>query len=94
MHSYCKAYTLGQFRQYSGWQRAEKDPTPSDASIGYLWDDFTVVKSPIQEKSIIFDAVTPEWQTFCEQTLQFTIPEDVRYTSAAPATPAQTNTSV
>lgn len=81
MHRYCKAYTLGQFRQYSNWaeQREANESALADESIGYLWDDFTVVRSPVQEKSIIFDAVTPEWRAFCENTLQFAIPEDLRY---------------
>jgi len=46
----------------------------------YLWDDFTVVRSPvIPDKGLVFDEVTPAWQTFCQATLKFEIPEDLRY---------------
>ena len=40
---------------------------------------FTVVESPILNQGNLFDMVTPEWQEFCQQTLKFTIPEDLRY---------------
>jgi hypothetical protein len=28
---------------------------------------------------VIFDDVTPQWQEFCKTTLNFEIPEDLRY---------------
>jgi hypothetical protein len=81
MRKYCKAYKLGDIRQFSGWseKHEENEPELSDESICYIWDDFVVVRSPVQEKGIIFDAVTPEWREFCVTTLQFEIPEDLRY---------------
>ena len=81
MHKYCKAYKLEQLRQFSAWaeQGAQNEPELTDESIVYLWDDFTVVRSPVQEKGIIFDAATPEWRDFCVHTLHFEIPEDLRY---------------
>ncbi|MBA2682588.1 MAG: hypothetical protein H0U76_29865 [Ktedonobacteraceae bacterium] len=81
MHKYCKAYTLGQLRQWSAWseQSEGSEPELTDESIVYLWDDFIVVRSPVQEQGIIFDAVTPEWRDFCTNTLHFEIPEDLRY---------------
>ena len=80
MRRYCKAYHLSDLRQFSGWQETtdESEPELTDETICYLWDDFTVVRSPIQEKGIIFADVTPEWQTFCKQTLLFEIPADLR----------------
>ena len=81
MHKYCKAYKLGQLRQFSDWaeQGEEQEPELTDESIVYLWDDFTVVRSPVQEKGIIFEVVSPEWRDFCVNTLHFEIPEDLRY---------------
>src|SRR5690348_6179503 len=81
MRKYCKAYHLKDFRQFSGWteQRTEQEPEPTDDDIGYLWDDFIVVRSPVQEQGVIFDHVTPAWQEFCKTTLHFEIPEDLRY---------------
>ncbi|HEU5230659.1 MAG TPA: hypothetical protein VFU49_22745 [Ktedonobacteraceae bacterium] len=81
MRHYCKAYKLGDLRQFSGWaeKREENEEELTDESICYLWDDFIVVKSPVQDKGVIFDAITPEWQEFCTTTLGFEIPEDLRY---------------
>ncbi len=81
MHTYCKAYTLEQLRHFSAWseQGEGSEPELTDESIVYLWDDFTVVRSPVQEQGIIFATVTPEWRDFCVNTLHFEIPEDLRY---------------
>lgn len=81
MRHYCKAYKLEDLRQFSGWseKREENEEELSDDSICYLWDDFIVVRSPVQDKGVIFDAVTPEWKEFCTTTLRFEIPEDLRY---------------
>lgn len=79
---YCKAYHLKDLRQFSHWieKNEEQEPELNDDDIIYLWDDFTVVRSPIiSGKGIIFDQVTPEWQDFCTTTLHFEIPEDLRY---------------
>jgi hypothetical protein len=84
MRKYCKAYHLRDLRQFSGWEekRAEKDEELSGDAIVYLWDDFTVVKSPIQKEGVLFEQVTPAWQDFCTQVLKFEIPEDLRYAYA------------
>lgn len=81
MRKYCKAYRLGDLRQFNGWveKREENEPALPDDSTCYLWDDFAVVKSPVQEKGVLFDAVTPGWREFCATTLKFEIPEDLRY---------------
>ncbi len=78
---YCKAYYLKDIRQFSAWaeKREEGAPDFSDDDVVYLWDDFTVVKSPVLPDGVIFDQVTPEWQNFCKTTLQFSIPEDLLY---------------
>lgn len=85
MRNYCKAYPLHELRLYKGWQErpAESGTTLSDDSIVYLWDDFTVVESPVLNQGNLFDAVTPEWQEFCLQTLKFAIPEDLKYAYTA-----------
>lgn len=82
LRKYCKAYYLKDLRQFSGWTEKHDDGEAdlSDDDVVYLWDDFTVVKSPvIPDKGIVFDTVTPEWQDFCTTTLKFEIPEDLRY---------------
>ena len=81
MRKYCKAYKLADVRQFSGWveKREEHEAELPDDSICYIWDDFTVVKSPVQDKGVLFDNVTPEWREFCTTILRFEIPEDLRY---------------
>ncbi len=82
-HKYCKAYKLRDLRQFSGWteQHEGDQPELSDDDVCYLWDDFTVVNTPIpgKESRVLFATVMPEWQEFCTTTLQFAIPEDLRY---------------
>jgi len=87
LRKYCKAYHLRDIRQFSGWteKREENEAALSDEDVVYLWDDFTVVRSPIiPDKGLIFDDVTPEWQDFCRTTLSFEIPEDLRYAYEQP----------
>jgi len=81
MRKYCKAYHLKDLRQFGGWaeKHEEEGSELTDDSIVYLWDDFTVVKSPVQSKGVLFDEITPEWQDFCKTILKFEIPEDLRY---------------
>ena len=83
MKKYCKAYYLKDLRQFPEWsEKAEEGEATelTDETVVYLWDDFTVVKSPvIPDKGLLFDDVTPRWQDFCKTTLQFEIPEDLRY---------------
>lgn len=83
---YCKAYILKDLRQFSGWteKREVNEPEMKDEDIVYLWDDGTVVTSPvIPDKGIVFEQVTPAWQEFCQTVLQFAIPEDLRYAYAS-----------
>ena len=86
MRKYCKAYHLRELRQFSDWE--EKDAvlpsTLADDSIVYLWDDYTVVTSPIHHNTVLFQNRTPQWEQFCTQTLQFSIPEDIRFAYTQP----------
>ena len=82
LKKYCKAYYLKDFRQFRDWteKRENDEPELMDDDVVYLWDDFTVVRSPvIPDKGLVFDTITPEWQEFCTTVLQFAIPEDLRY---------------
>src|SRR2546421_752883 len=81
IRKYCKAYYLKDLRQFSGWTEKpeENESELSDEDVVYLWDDFTVVRSPVLPGGVLFDEVTREWQEFCQTTLKFEIPEDLRY---------------
>ncbi len=83
MRKYCKAYHLGDLRRFHSWteKQESQDQALSDETIVYLWDDFTVVRSPlVADEGVIFEMMTPEWQTFCQEELRFVIPEDLQYT--------------
>ena len=78
---YCKAYYLRDLKQFSGWVEKDEgnESAPVDDDVVFLWEDFTVVRSPVVvDKGVLFDQVTPDWQHFCKTTLQFEIPEDLR----------------
>lgn len=88
MRKYCKAYYLKDIRRFDGWHEnnAKDESKLSDDDIVYLWDDLTVVKSPIiSDKGILLDVVTPEWRDFCQTVLKFEIPEDLRNRDEQPA---------
>ena len=97
LRKYCKAYHLKDLRAFSGWTEKQEagEPELTDDSVIYLWDDFTVVKSPvIPDKGLIFDTVTPAWQEFCATALKFEIPEDLRYAYEQTEVEAATETEV
>lgn len=81
IRKYCKAYYLKDLRQFSDWteKREESESELSDEDVVYLWDDFVVVRSPVLPGGVLFDQVTPKWRDFCQTTLGFEIPEDLRY---------------
>ena len=80
IRKYCKAYYLKDLRQWSLWaeKREESESELTDEDVVYLWDDFVVVRSPVLPGGVIFDQVTKPWQEFCQTTLGFEIPEDLR----------------
>src|SRR5579872_4239526 len=81
IRKYCKAYYLKDLRQFDGWteKHEENESELTDEDVVYLWDDFIVVRSPVLPGGVIFDEVTPQWQEFCQITLHFEIPKDLRY---------------
>lgn len=90
MGQYCKAYPIQRFREFPNWkenaENARKETKEvegketevarelTDADYLYLQEDFTVTDSIFLEENVIFGDVTPEWKQFCEQTLQFEVP--------------------
>lgn len=56
----------------------DEDSGPlTDKSIVYLHQDFTVTRSMWHGEDVVFDEVTPDWRVFCEEELEFGIPEDL-----------------
>ena len=90
MGRYCKAYPITRFREFSGWTEAAENArkekqlvdgkeieavrTLTDADHLYLQEDLTVTDGVFLEENVVFSNVTPEWQEFCTDTLQFAVP--------------------
>lgn len=91
MGKYCKAYLLKDLRAFSGWTekpenaRQEKQEIEgqeieavrklTDDSVVYVQEDYVVTDGIFKDENILFDDVTPEWMAYCQQSLQFAIPE-------------------
>lgn len=92
MRNYSKAYYLKDLRAFPGWAEIDRADSAelADDTVVFLQDNFTVVRDCYEEEDYIFNKVTPEWQQFCEKTLEFAIPEDLRfmYEEDAVAAPA------
>jgi hypothetical protein len=86
MGSYCKAYPLGRFREFSGW--SEKMPVSADSPEGeqylFLQENLVVTDGIFIDEKVIFDNVNPEWESFCKTQLGFEIPDFCQASSGAP----------
>ena len=62
-------------------QDQPSDPQQDDGDellteqIVYLREDLTVASSCFDDSKIIFDAATPEWESFCRDVLKFEVPD-------------------
>ena len=88
---YCRAYVLSDLRQFPGWTESRinwkensdngdagsDSQALSDNDIVFLHDDSTVTQSMWRNRNIIFNQVSPEWQEFCANTLNFKVPDDL-----------------
>lgn len=90
MRNYSKAYYLKDLRQYKNWKEIDRPDAAelNDESIVYLQDNFTVVKDCFEEEDYIYNDVNDDWKAFCENQLQFAIPEDLRFMYEEEAAPA------
>jgi hypothetical protein len=75
MGMYCKAYTLSQLRQFSGWSESPQNPETKHASadddLVYVQENYVVTQEIFIDENIIFNNITPEWQDFCQGVLKF-----------------------
>src|SRR5688572_18127636 len=62
-----------------------KSIEPDD--VLYLHDSLIVTDGVFKDEHVIFDQLTSEWRDFCENTLQFKVPDYLR--EAATATDAK-----
>lgn len=78
LSSYCKAYPASRFAEYPGWKHptvAEPSTQPPTAASSetyyFLHDNFVVTKGAFSDVNVIFESTSPEWQSFCQNTLGF-----------------------
>lgn len=87
---YCKAYPLGDLRNYSGWVEGrvnwkEKDASNNgnaeerfpDDKIVFIHQDFTVTESMWHNENVIFNNVDSDWKEFCADSLKFKVLDDL-----------------
>jgi hypothetical protein len=91
MGEYCKAYLAEDFRAFEGWsenadnmdtEMVEEDGEEkevqreiTDDTVLYLQENYVVTDGIYKDEHVIFDDVTEEWKTFCEDQLDFEVPE-------------------
>ena len=91
MGKYCKAYSLEKLEEFPGWkekarsfdlesQGASNDEPASEAessrpSFLYLQENFIVTEGIFLDEKVVLDEPTPEWISFCSETLKFEVPD-------------------
>ncbi|HWS85815.1 MAG TPA: hypothetical protein VN282_02400 [Pyrinomonadaceae bacterium] len=55
---------------------AETRQALADGDHLYLQENFVVTDGIFMDENVVFDEVTPEWISFCENELKFEIPAD------------------
>lgn len=99
MGKYCKAYLLRQLRGFHGWEeskeivrkeknvisgKATESTRPlADDDVVFVQENYVVTDGIFKDENIIFDRVTPEWITYCRETLDFGVPVDQTTSSEA-----------
>lgn len=63
-----------EIREEHGEETEVKRTELEDDDILYLQETYVVTDDIFIDEHIIFDQVTDEWQTFCQDELQFEIP--------------------
>ena len=90
---YVKAYRLEELRKYDGWREERinwKDDgdagnngdggkSLSDDDVVFLHQDLSVTESMWHDENVIFNRVTPEWEEFCKNELEFKVPDDLDF---------------
>jgi hypothetical protein len=48
--------------------------SPAQAEYLFVQENFVVTNGVFKDEQIVFDAVTPEWEAFCRDVLEFEVP--------------------
>jgi len=78
MGKYCKAYLSSQFERFPGWRVksavVRQDGTDAEEPYFFLQENLVVTDGIFIDEQVVFDQVTPEWERFCREDLQFEVP--------------------
>ncbi|MFA5985271.1 MAG: ankyrin repeat domain-containing protein [Methylococcaceae bacterium] len=78
--NYCKAYVASQLKQFAEW------PTElmamDDEAVVFLHHDLVVTPTLARDKDVLFDTMSAAWQTFCNDELNFHLPDDLAWAAA------------
>jgi Ankyrin repeats (3 copies) len=58
-------------------EKGDGDEVLSDDDVVFIHQDFTVTRSMWLNEDVIFNQVTPEWEEFCANVLEFKVPDDI-----------------
>lgn len=98
MGRYCKAYLASDLKKYPGWdpnldnlrqpeaekpgEEPEERTELQNDDIVYVQENLVVTDGIFKDENVLFEDDSEEWKTFCEETLEFEIPEDVKAIAA------------
>jgi ankyrin repeat protein len=51
----------------------------SQYEIAFIHDDLTVTQSMWRAENVIFNQISPEWEEFCKNILNFRVPDDLEF---------------
>jgi hypothetical protein len=78
MGNYCKAYSLRSLRAFAEWTEEEASGrTRDDDDYVFLQESLVVTGDIFVDEDIIYNSVTPAWENFCREALQFEVPDFV-----------------
>ncbi len=87
MGNYCKAYPISRFQKFANWSEKPGVTLPTEEIDGqqgqsfeayaFLQENLVVTAGIFLDEDIVYDQITPEWERFCQEELQFETPEDV-----------------
>jgi hypothetical protein len=94
MGKYCKAYSLSKFRRFGNWPERDADGLDaavadsrtapgSEALLAehkylFLHENLVVTRGIFMDENVVFDQITPEWESFCRNELKFEAPAGLK----------------
>jgi hypothetical protein len=83
MGKYCKAYPTKRFQEFKNWPNTVSPAEKVEESYLFLQENLTVTDGIFLDEKVVFADITPEWEQFCRETLQFSIPPEIQEAAAA-----------